>query len=319
MSDIEAKPELSRPDRPESFDDPTRLPADEGERSEWQNANRSWWEATPMRYDWREAIPFEAGTKEYFDEVDRRFFVSAREFLPWRTKPFDALIPFQKLPELDVLEIGVGHGSHAMLLASSAKSFTGIDLTEAAVTMTRKRFDVHNVPGRIERMDAENMSFSDDSFDYIWSWGVIHHSADTQRIVGEMHRVLRPDGIATIMVYYRGWWNYYIVSGILFRLRAWIASLTDKSKKSTSLHNIAQDATDGAIARYYNPKDLAALCKDRFVVENVFTLGQKPDILPLPAGRFKNMLLRLIPNALARVLLRHFRMGTFLVAQLRKV
>ena len=37
---------------------------------------------------------------------------------------------------------------------------------------------------------------------------MIHHSADTTRILKEMHRVLRAGGQAVLMVHYRSWWNY---------------------------------------------------------------------------------------------------------------
>ena len=127
--------------------------------------------------------------------------------MPWSRIPFDPLIDFEALRGMDVLEIGVGSGSHASLLARHARSFTGIDLTEYAVKSTRERFSRFELAGRIERMDAERMEFADGSFDLIWTWGVIHHSSNTRKILQEMHRVLRPGGKATTMVQ-RNLWNY---------------------------------------------------------------------------------------------------------------
>ena len=89
-----------------------------------------------MRYDWTARLEAQEFSSEAYDEIDRRFFSVARQFMPWTREPFDALIPFDQLPQMDVLEIGVGSGSHAQLLARFAKSFTGIDLTEYA---TRRR------------------------------------------------------------------------------------------------------------------------------------------------------------------------------------
>src|SRR5262245_1671861 len=119
----------------EGFDRPTQLPRDDAQRQRWQDANRAWWESTPMRYDWRAGIGFEPGTEAYFREIDARFLSSVRKFLPWRTTPFEQLIPFTDLANRDVLEIGVGQGTHAQLIAPNAKSFTGIDLTTAASEM----------------------------------------------------------------------------------------------------------------------------------------------------------------------------------------
>ena len=66
--------------------------------------------------------------------------------------------------------------------------------------MTRRRFDVYGLPGRIERMGAERMAFPDESFDLVWSWGVVHHSANTLAILEAIRRVLRPGGLSLIHI-----------------------------------------------------------------------------------------------------------------------
>jgi ubiquinone/menaquinone biosynthesis C-methylase UbiE len=154
------------------------------------------------RYDWREKLAEIPGSKEYFNEIDRRFLTSVRKYMPWRVVPFEELIPFDELRDKDVLEIGVGHGTHAQLISPRCRSFTGIDLTSRAAEMASKRLRLFNIPGKVLEMDAEQMSFPDGSFDFIWSWGVIHHSADTRRVLQEMNRVLRANA-STVMVYHR--------------------------------------------------------------------------------------------------------------------
>src|SRR5580658_5827609 len=114
------------------FDNPTQLPRDDAQRGQWQSANRTWWESTPMRYDWRDEIVAPPGSEAYFIEIDRRFLASARSYMPWVDVPFDEVIPFKQLRDKDVLEIGVGQGTHAQLLAPYCKSFIGIDLTSHA-------------------------------------------------------------------------------------------------------------------------------------------------------------------------------------------
>lgn len=56
------------------FDSPTQLPRGEEQRQQWHSANKTWWESSPMRYDWRNELPAAPGSKEYFGEIDRRFF-----------------------------------------------------------------------------------------------------------------------------------------------------------------------------------------------------------------------------------------------------
>src|SRR5262249_49165695 len=141
------------------FNEPTQLPHNEMQRSQWQIANKAWWESTPMRYDWREPLTEIPGSEGYFREIDRRFLASVYKYMPWKNVPFEHLIPFDQLHDKDVLEIGVGHGTHAQLIAPYCRSFTGIDLTAHAVEMTSKRFKLFKLPGKVLEMDAEEMSF----------------------------------------------------------------------------------------------------------------------------------------------------------------
>ena len=79
------------------FDNPTKLPESEEQAAEWQEANKTWWEKTPMRYDWQEGIEAGPDDAAYFDEIDRRFFESVNHYMPWDQRPFDNLIDFESL------------------------------------------------------------------------------------------------------------------------------------------------------------------------------------------------------------------------------
>jgi ubiquinone/menaquinone biosynthesis C-methylase UbiE len=297
----------------QGFDAPTRLPRNEAERIRWQDANKTWWQSTPMRYDWREKIPFEYGTREYFQEIDRRFLESAEAYLPSQSKPFDQLIPYSNLRGMDVLEIGVGQGTHAQLIAGASRNFTGIDLTDVAEETTAKRLATFGLPGTVVQMDAEAMTFADATFDFIWSWGVIHHSADTRRVLREMGRVLRPGGRAIVMVYHRTWWNYYVVYGFLKGI------LLGQLRKDNNLHHVAQKATDGAIARFYRPNEWREVCRGIFEVKQIRICGLKNDVIPLPPGKLKYGVEKWTPNAITRFLTNTCRMGSFLIADIRRI
>lgn len=297
----------------QGFSSPIQRPDDEETRRKWQEANRSWWSATPMRYDWRAEIPYPVHSKEYFEEVDQRFFASSVPYMPYRKLPFEGEIPFDELPNLDVLEIGVGQGSHAGLIAPRAKSFTGIDLTQPATESTRKRLEFTGLGNwRVMQMDAEEMSFPDNSFDYIWSWGVIHHSADTRRILEQMRRVLRPGGRANVMIYHRSVWSYYVFNGFLKGV------VQGRLLKGSSLHDVSQGGTDGAIARYYRKSEWTSLVQDLFKVDAFRVYGLKNDVIPLPAGRIKDGLERAIPNVLTRTFTNTLGWGSFLTVHMTK-
>jgi ubiquinone/menaquinone biosynthesis C-methylase UbiE len=293
------------------FDEPTQLPQDDAQRKQWQSANKSWWESTPMRYDWREEISAPSGSEGYFIEIDRRFLASAASYMPWVETPFEQVIPFKELRDQDVLEIGVGHGTHAQLLAPRCKSFTGIDLTSHAAQMTSRRLKLFNLPGKVLQMDAENMTFADNSFDFIWSWGVIHHSADTGRVLREMYRVLRPGGSCAVMVYYKSWWYFYFcgfLRGVFQR----------QFMKQGGLHRVTQSATDGAIARYYTRNEWQETIKGLFELESLQIYGLKVEVVPLPHGHLKQFLVDLVPDRVASFLTHRLRGGSFLVAHMRK-
>ncbi len=284
---------------------PVQLPESESIAKEWQALNRAWWEEAPMRYDWNKTIGAQFGTRDYFEEIDRRFFESVRHYMPWRDRPFDNLIDFESLRNKDVLEIGVGHGSHAQLIVPFCKSFTGIDLTQKGSEATASRLRIFGIPARIFRMDAEKLSFPDESFDFIWSWGVIHHSADPLQILRQMHRVLRPGGKVVVMVYHRSFWRYFIVDGFIKGI------LGGELFRHGSLLSVNQAGTDGAIARYYRPKEWKKLCEGLFSIERQYITGQKSDVIPLKIEK-------VLPDNVARIFTHQLRQGSFLVAKMRK-
>jgi len=232
--------------------------------------------------------------------------------MPWRKVPFDALIDFENLRTRNILEIGVGNGSHAQLLATYAGSYTGIDLTSYAAESTSKRLNINNLKADIMQMDAEKLSFPDETFDFIWTWGVIHHSSNTKQILKEMHRVLKPGGEAIVMVYNRGWWNYYICGGLIHGI------IFGKYFKDGSLFKIMQGITDGALARYYTPTSWNMLVQDFFQVKYIIVKGSKSELFPIPGGRIKNTIMRIIPNAITRFLTNKCRMGSFLISKIEK-
>jgi len=294
------------------FSSPEVLPADADESAQWQRANRAFWENHPMRYDWAQAVSADERTSEFFAEVDRRFLSSVRPYMPWQQLPFESLINFSTLSSIDVLEIGVGLGTHAQLIAPRARSYVGIDITDYAVATTRRRLKLNGVSATILQMDAERMQFPDQSFDLIWTWGVIHHSANTAQILSEMHRVLRPGGRAIVMVYYRGWWHYYVCNCLIRGV------LMGGVFRYGSFSKTVQAHCDGALARFYSMRSWKATLRDLFTIESIATNGNKAEVLPLPGGRVKDAILASTPDFLTRAMTQNLRMGSFLISSLRK-
>ena len=297
------------------FNDPVQLPKTEDERVRWLHANKQWWEEHPMRYDFTASLnAAQEFTREFYEEIDKRFFDNSHQYAPWTKIPFDAIIDFPSLTTKRILEIGVGNGSHAMLLAQNSRHFVGIDVTEYAVKSTNKRMEVFDIKNaNIQRMNAEKLEYPDNYFDFIWSWGVIHHTADTSAVLREMLRVLKPGGSATIMVYYRSFWYTYINAGLfhgVFKGYWW---------REKSLHRVVQRTMDGAIARFYRLPEWKKVIADvGFTLEKAQVMGQKADLVLLPAGRIKNAVLAILPDPVGRFFTNTCRMGYFLVSTVRK-
>jgi SAM-dependent methyltransferase len=121
----------------------------------------------------------------------------------------------------DVLEIGVGMGAdHVEWAKSAPRSLTGLDLTPRAIEHTRNRLRLSGHDSHLEVGDAEHLSFDDESFDIVYSYGVLHHSPDTAQAISDVHRVLRTGGTARIMIYNRHsimaamlWVKYGLLAG----------------------------------------------------------------------------------------------------------
>ena len=134
------------------------------------------------------------------------------------------LEPFARFREgrgQEVLEIGVGMGAdHLRWAQHEPKRLVGIDLTSRAVQFTRSRLRQHGLRPELLIGNAELLPFADNSFDIVYSWGVLHHSPRTDKALGEVYRVLRPGGQARIMIYHRPsvvglmlWARYALLAG----------------------------------------------------------------------------------------------------------
>src|SRR3954465_6932053 len=85
------------------------------------------------------------------------------------------LVPFAESRGKAVLEIGTGMGADATMFAKAGASYTGLDLTETAINTTRRNLEAQGLTGRFEVGNAEQLPFSDASFDMVYSHGVLHH------------------------------------------------------------------------------------------------------------------------------------------------
>lgn len=170
---------------------------------------------------WNEAS---CGEKYYLTDTDSSAYATQAD-QRYELEPYILdFARFKEARDLRLLEIGVGLGADHQQFAEAGADLFGIDLTERAIEHTRQRLTAFGLKSNLAAGDAENLNFPDESFDRVYSWGVLHHSPDTPRAIAEVWRVLKCGGEASIMIYHK--WSLVglmlWVRYALFGLRPWM-------------------------------------------------------------------------------------------------
>jgi ubiquinone/menaquinone biosynthesis C-methylase UbiE len=166
---------------------------------------REYWNAHPCGTQFTHLVP---GSKEFYEEVER---------YRYETQPFmRKMMEFDNFKGKKVLEIGCGLGTDLLQFARGGADVTGVDLTPASIDLVKKRFAMYGLPARAQVGDAERLPFSDNSFDVVYSFGVLHHTPNTQKAIDEVYRVVKPGGRIIIMLYHRH--SMHVALGYLYAI-----------------------------------------------------------------------------------------------------
>jgi len=180
---------------------------------------RQFWQENPCGTKFADAPP---GSKRFYELVEAHRY-EKEWHIPTAAR-------FSETKGLRVLEIGCGLGTDGAQFAKAGADYTGVDLTDAAVKFAQRRFELFQLPGAFRTADAEKLDFADNSFDVVYSHGVLHHTPDTAGAIREIYRVLKPGGRAVVMLYHRDSYNYRVNISILrragVRLLRWDGGLT---------------------------------------------------------------------------------------------
>ncbi|HYS09028.1 MAG TPA: class I SAM-dependent methyltransferase [Myxococcales bacterium] len=204
-----------------------------------QAAVREYWEREPCG-----TSPWIVGEKErqsaeWFDSVEQHRYTQ-EPHIP-------EVARFERSKGQKLLEVGVGAGVDHVQWAKAGAICHGVDLTDAAIEATRKHLAVHGLTSELKRADAESLPFPDASFDIAYSWGVIHHSEHPERIVDEIHRVLKPGGKFVGMMYQRH-------SLVTYKL--WVRNALLKARPTRSLADVLWHHMESAGTKAYQPDEL---------------------------------------------------------------
>lgn len=160
---------------------------------------------------WTKNVPgLEVASKNYNLE-QKEFYIEADSL---RYKYDAYIIPlidsFSKRGNL-ILEIGCGLGSDSRYIAQKGVDIVSLDLSPKNVYLTTKGMQLFGLKGVCICADAEKLPFRDNFFDVVYSFGVLHHSPNTQIAINEIRRVLKPKGECIIMLYHKGYAYYALL------------------------------------------------------------------------------------------------------------
>jgi ubiquinone/menaquinone biosynthesis C-methylase UbiE len=133
----------------------------------------------------------EPGTTEFFRSVEQHRYALEPATME--------MAEFPRWAEKDVLEVGSGIATDGAMFARHGARYTGIDFSPTAIELAETRFHQQQLDGTFRQASVTDLPFPDDSFDLVYSCGVIHHIHDTQRAIQEFQRVLRPGGQAELL------------------------------------------------------------------------------------------------------------------------
>lgn len=212
---------------------------------------KDYWEQVPCGTEARIVKDASKFSREFFESV---------ESYRYQVEPFiHSVAQFTRYHGKQVLEIGVGAGTDHLQWARAGVDLSGVDLTDAAIETTSKRLELYGFKSQLQRVDAEVLPFPDDSFDVVYSWGVIHHSEHPERILQEVYRVLKPGGQFIGMFYHRR---------SLWTLKLWIRHALLAGRPWRSFNDVLHHHMESIGTKAYSRAELAVLF-ERFVLLNI--------------------------------------------------
>jgi len=139
-----------------------------------------WGVSPPMRFD------------ELSYEEKRKFRYDLQDYM-------HDFFQFDKFSGKKILEVGSGAGIDSCEFARNGANVISADFTEIAIKLTKDLTRKFN--GDATRCTSTSLPFNENTFDVVYSFGVIHHVPDIDTVLKEIFRVLKPSGIFMGMVY----------------------------------------------------------------------------------------------------------------------
>jgi ubiquinone/menaquinone biosynthesis C-methylase UbiE len=209
---------------------------------------------------------------------------------------------------LRVLEIGVGMGADYEQWLKAGAIATGVDLSTSSLERAQRRCELAGFVPDLRLADAENLPFGSNSFDVVYSYGVMHHSPNTAKCLTEARRVLKPGGEARIMLY-----HHASLTGIMLWLRYGIW-------RAQSIRRCVYEHLESPGTQTFTRDEALELMRDfkNVNIDQVFSPGDL--LLHQPSARFRGAPYRVLWKLFPRALVHRIgkRWGLFLLIRAKK-
>lgn len=261
-----------------------------------------------VRDFWEEAS---CGENLYLKDLTKEGFLRQSQ-IRYQLEPYILdFAEFDKYRGKKVLEIGVGLGADHQRFAEAGAELWGIDLTQRAINHVLQRFQIMGLQSQLAAGDAENLTFANETFDLVYSWGVIHVSPNTSKAAKEILRVLKRGGEFKVMIYHK----YSFVGYML-----WLRYAMMRFRPFMSLEEIYSQYLESPGTKAYTIQKARELFADAVDI-HIRTQLTHGDLLTSQAGqRHEGILLSLARLFWPRFIIRNFfkTHGLFMLIQGRK-
>ena len=213
-------------------------------------------------------------SREWFEQVETHRY---------QVEPFiHSVAQFTRYHGKKILEVGVGAGTDHLQWARAGLDCHGVDLTNEAIETTRRRLEIYGLNSNLQRIDAETLPFDDESFDLVYSWGVIHHSECPEKIISEIHRVLKKGGSFIGMMYGR----YSLIS-----LKLWVTYALLRGKPWKNFTDVIWNHMESIGTKAYTVPELKSLFSGFNKFEGT------PITIPAELNNLPRWIARFIPSS----------------------
>ena len=138
------------------------------------------------------------GSRGFFEDLDQYHFEKLHHLL--------RLVDFDGYRGKAVLEVGCGAAVDLARFGKGGAVCTGVDLAQSAIDLANANFEQQGLSADLRVANGEALPFPDNSFDLVYAHGVVQYTANPQKLVNEVRRVLKPGGQAIFQVYNRISW-----------------------------------------------------------------------------------------------------------------